>query len=41
MPCNKDNFTEADIPDLRGYVVIVTGGNFLSSLIDTDTQGSN
>jgi hypothetical protein len=25
MPC-KDHFTETDIPDLSGYVVIVTGG---------------
>jgi hypothetical protein len=25
MPC-KDHFTEADMPDLSGYVVIVTGG---------------
>jgi hypothetical protein len=25
MPC-KDHFTEADIPDLSGYVAIVTGG---------------
>lgn len=26
MPCHNDQFTEADIPDLTGYVVIVTGG---------------
>ena len=26
MPCNNNQFTEADIPDLSGYVVIVTGG---------------
>lgn len=26
MPCNDDRFTEHDIPDLSGYVVIVTGG---------------
>jgi hypothetical protein len=25
MPC-KDQFTERGIPDLSGYVVIVTGG---------------
>lgn len=26
MPCHNDQFTVADIPDLTGYVVIVTGG---------------
>lgn len=27
MPCKEDQFSEKDIPDLAGYVIIVTGGN--------------
>jgi hypothetical protein len=36
MPC-KDHFTEADIPDLSGYVAIVTGGmtNYWEVLISS------
>jgi len=30
MPCNNNHFTEADTPELRGYVVIVTGGEIHS-----------
>jgi hypothetical protein len=26
MPCQQDKYSENDIPDLKGYVVIVTGG---------------
>jgi len=44
MPCNKDQFTEANIPDLRGYVVIVTGGESfahpVSPILSPETESN-